>query len=120
MESPKKEGISIKVEKVMMLMPKKEDLEPELKAIFNIIEESGERGTDLRELFDKLEKDDKDRDTLIAVVTNVGELVEMGYIHRKLVEVERTERGVETCIRWFVIGKGESVKEGYPPMGIPG
>ena len=93
-------------------MPKKEELEPEPKAIFDIIEESGENGTDLGELFDKLGKDSRNVDTLIGVMTNLDKLAEMGFIHRKIVEEERTETGVTTAIRWFVVGKGESVKEG--------
>jgi Ca2+-binding EF-hand superfamily protein len=101
-------------------MSQKEDLEPELKAIFDIIAESGEEGTDLRELFDTLEKDDKDRDTLIAVMTGLGELTAMGYIHKRIVEVERDERGTISSIKWFEVGKGESAKEGSPFMGMPG
>ncbi|MBU7045240.1 MAG: hypothetical protein HXS54_02300 [Theionarchaea archaeon] len=93
-------------------MPEKEELDSELKAIFDIIEESGENGTDLGELFDKLEKDSRDTETLLGVMTNLDELGEMGYIHRKIVEEERTERGVTTAIKWFVVGKGDSVKEG--------
>lgn len=101
-------------------MLKKEDLDPELKAILAIIDESGEKGTDLRELFDKLEKDDRNRDTLIAVLTNLSELREMGYIHKKHVEIERTERRVTTSIKWFAAGKGESVREGSFSGGFPG
>lgn len=93
------------------LMPKKEELEPELKAIYDIIEESGEKGTDGFELFEKLGKDCRNRDTLIAVMIHIDELIEMGYIHRKYVE-KRTEKWVTTCLRWFVTGKGESVREG--------
>lgn len=101
-------------------MSKKEDLEPELKAIFNIIDESGEKGINLVELFDKLEKDYRDRDTLLAVLTQLGELKEMGYIHKKLVEVKGTERWVISSIKWFVAGKGGSVKEASFPAGLPG
>lgn len=100
-------------------MPKNKDLNPELRAIFDIIEESGEQGTGQGELFDILGKDHTDRDTLMAVMTHLGELREMGLIHRKLVE-ERTERWVITSIRWFVVGKGESVQEGTFPPFLPG
>ena len=99
-------------------MPKK-DLTPELKSIFTIIDESGEKGTDLFELFDNLGKDHRDRDTLLAVETQLCELREMGLIHRKVVEVERTERWVTTCIRWFAVGKGESAREGTFLWPIP-
>lgn len=101
-------------------MPKIKDLEPELKALYTIIDESGEKGTDLFELFDNLGRDHRDRDTLIAVETHLSELREMGLIHRKLVEVERTERWAITSIRWFAAGKGESAKEGSFPWPIPG
>ncbi len=93
-------------------MPEKEELDSELKALFDIIEESGENGTDLGEIFDKLEKDSRDTETLLGVMTNLDVLREMDYIHRKIVEEERTERGVTTAIKWFVVGKGDSVKEG--------
>jgi hypothetical protein len=55
----------------------------------------------------------------MAVMTSLGDLREMGLIHRKLVE-ERTERWVITSIRWFVVGKGESVQEGTFPPFLPG
>jgi hypothetical protein len=73
-------------------MSKKEDLKPELKAMFTIIDESGEKGTGIVELFDKLEKDYRDRDTLLTVLTQLGELEEKGYVHGKRFEIKGTER----------------------------
>ena len=92
-------------------MPKRKDLKPELKAMLDVIEESGEEGTSQGEIFDIFGKDNT-RDTLVTVMTQLGELREMGLIHRKFVEEERTERGVTMSIRWFAAGKGESVREG--------
>jgi hypothetical protein len=107
-------------------MPKKEqkekeieDLPPELKKIFEIIEESGEHGVNIGVLFKKLGKDGRDTDTLLAVMDQLGDLWERGYIYQKIVEVERTEKGVSNSIRWFVTGKGESLPEGFF-MPMPG
>jgi hypothetical protein len=100
-------------------MSKKEDLKPELKAIFTIIDESGEKGTGIVELFDKLEKNYNDTDTLLAVLTQLGELEMKGYVHGKRVEIKGTEMWAFHSMKWFAAGKGESVKEVSPPGGVP-
>jgi hypothetical protein len=92
----------------------RENLPPELRAIFDIIEESGEHGIDVGNIFEKLGKDGKDLETYFAVSAQILELREMGHIYKKIVKEEINEDWVANCIRWFVIGKGESLPEGSP------
>lgn len=86
------------------------ELEPELKKLLDMVTERGEKGIQLDELLDNLQKNGRDYRVVLAVMNDLFQLQDLGYIHRKIIE-RKIEGGIEGEIRWFAAGKGESIKE---------
>jgi len=86
------------------------DLEPDLRVLYMHVEESGEEGIGLGKLLDNLKKDRSDIEAVTAVLDDLGTLMDLGYVHRKIIET-KTEMGYEGRILWFAAGKGESLQE---------
>lgn len=86
------------------------DLEPDLRVLYTYVEESGEDGIGLGKLLDTLKKDRSDIKAVTSVLDNLGTLMDLGYVHRKIIET-KTEMGYEGKILWFAVGKGESLQE---------